>query len=320
MKYDPILIVNGEPNSIFFEILFKTLKKIKIKSPLVLIGSYNLLKFQMDHFKFRYKVKLIDKQKILHEKINKNVINLINVDYKFSNKLKKISKNSKNYIDTCFGIALELLNKNFTKKFINGPISKNKYLNKKYLGITEFLVKKTKTKKYAMIIFNKKLSVAPITTHLPLKKVSKKITKKIIIEKIRLIHDFYKKNLKIKPKIAITGLNPHCESNDKFNEEQKIIIPSIKYLRKRGFDASGPFSADTLFLKNIRKKFNIIVGMYHDQVLGPMKTIFEFKAINITAGLPFIRISPDHGPNEKMLGKNISNPESLMKAIKFLDY
>ena len=319
MSYDPILIVSGEPNSVFFEILFKTLNKIKIKSPIVLIGSYKVLKFHMDHFNFKFKIKLVDKKKIFQKKIEKNIINLINVDYKFSNKFQKISKNSKNYIDTCFIIALELLNKNFTKKFINGPISKKKYLNKKYLGITEFLVKKTKSKNYAMIIYNEKLSVSPITTHLPIKKITKKITKKIIIEKIKIISDFYKKNLNIKPKIAITGLNPHCESNHKFNEEKKIIVPSINYLRKKGFNISGPFPADTLFLKNIRKKFNIIVGMYHDQVLGPMKTIYEYKAINITAGLPFIRISPDHGPNEKMLGKNISNAESLIKAIKFLD-
>ena len=81
----------------------------------------------------------------------------------------------------------------------------------------------------------------------------------------------------------------------------------------------GPLSADTVFLKNNRKKFNVIVGMYHDQVLTPIKTLFEYDAINITLGLPFVRISPDHGPNEKMIGKNISNPLSLIRAINFLD-
>ena len=74
-----------------------------------------------------------------------------------------------------------------------------------------------------------------------------------------------------------------------------------------------------IFLKHNRKKFDVIVGMYHDQVLTPLKTLFEYDAINITLGLPFVRISPDHGPNEKMLGKNLSNPLSLLKAIKFLD-
>ena len=81
---------------------------------------------------------------------------------------------------------------------------------------------------------------------------------------------------------------------------------------------SGPYSADTIFLKENRKKFNVIVGMYHDQVLTPMKTLFEYDAINITLGLPFTRVSPDHGPNESMLGQNLSNPLSLIRAIKFL--
>ena len=85
------------------------------------------------------------------------------------------------------------------------------------------------------------------------------------------------------------------------------------------YNVLGPYSADTIFLKDNRKKFDVIVGMYHDQVLTPLKTLFEYDAINITLGLPFIRISPDHGPNEKMLGKNLSNPLSLLKAIKFLD-
>ena len=82
---------------------------------------------------------------------------------------------------------------------------------------------------------------------------------------------------------------------------------------------SGPFSADTIFLKKNRKKFDVIVGMYHDQVLTPIKKIFEYDAINITLGLPFIRISPDHGPNEQMVGKNLSDPLSLIKAITFFE-
>ena len=88
---------------------------------------------------------------------------------------------------------------------------------------------------------------------------------------------------------------------------------------KKKIKVKGPFSADTIFIKDNYKKYNIIIGMYHDQVLTPIKTIFGFKAINITLGLPFIRISPDHGPNISMLGKNLSNPESLIEAIKFLD-
>ena len=141
----------------------------------------------------------------------------------------------------------------------------------------------------------------------------------MIIEKIKLINEFYKKYLNKRPQIAVTGLNPHCESIDTYNEDEKIIRPAIKSLIKLNYKIFGPIAADTLFLKKNRKKYNIIIGMYHDQVLTPMKTLFEYDAINITLGLPFLRISPDHGPNEKMIGKNKSNPLSLIKALKFLD-
>ena len=170
-----------------------------------------------------------------------------------------------------------------------------------------------------MLIYEKNLSVSPITTHLPLKLVSRNLSKKKIINNVKLIKNFYKEKLKISPKIGITGLNPHCESNFKSSEEKKIIIPAIKYLKKKNYNVKGPFAADTLFLKQNLKKFNVIVGMYHDQVLTPIKTISGLNAINITLGLPFIRVSPDHGPNEKMVGKNLSNPRSLIEAIKFLD-
>ena len=192
------------------------------------------------------------------------------------------------------------------------------FLSKKYLGMTEYISKKFYSKKSCMLIYNKKLSVSTVTTHLPIKQVAKNINKKTISEKIFLIHNFYKKILKINPRIGVLGLNPHCESVHKFNEDEKIIRPLIRNLKK-SYKISGPFSADTIFLKKIRKKFDVIIGMYHDQVLTPIKTLYEYDAINITLGLPFIRISPDHGPNEKMLGKNKSNPLSLIKAISFLD-
>ena len=169
-----------------------------------------------------------------------------------------------------------------------------------------------------MLIYNKKLSVSPLTTHIPISKVSKQINKRDIINKIKRINYFYKIFLKKKPKFAITGLNPHCESFQKVNEEKKEIIPAIKHLKKNKINIKGPYPSDTIFLKENTKKFDVIFGMYHDQVLAPIKTLYGFKAINITIGLPFIRISPDHGPNVRMLGKNKSDPSSLIQAISFL--
>ena len=318
MKYKPIILIAGEPNSIFFEILFKVFKTKRFKSPLILIASYKILSLQMKKLDFKKKIKFLSLKEINNYKLNNNLINLINVDYNQKKAFEKISNKSNNYIKRCFEIAVILIKSDFTNRIINGPISKKNFLKKRFLGITEFFAKKFK-KKTAMLIYNKDLSVCPTTTHLPLKKVTKTLNKKLITEKVLLIDDFYKTHIGYKPKIGVTGLNPHCESISKFNEDEKIIKPVIKNLNKRKFKISGPYAADTIFLKKNRKKFDVILGMYHDQVLTPIKTIYEYNAINITLGLPFLRISPDHGPNEKMIGKNLSSPSSLYNAISFLE-
>ena len=320
MKLKPIIVVAGEPHSIFLEIFFKTVNTKKIKKPIILIVSKDLFFMQMKHLGFNFKINLININKIKDSLLSNKKINLINVNLKFKKPFDTISDKSNSYINNCFNISLNILKKIQCAGLINGPISKKNFLKDKFLGITEYLAHKTNKKnKVAMLIYNKILSVSPITTHLPLKDVHKYLSKSKIIYHVKLIDQFYKKNLKRNPKIAITGLNPHCESNYKSSEEDKIIKPAIKLLIKNKYNVQGPFPADTIFLKEKLKNYDVIIGMYHDQVLTPIKTLFGFNAINITLGLPFIRVSPDHGPNAKMLGKNLSNPKSLIEALKFLD-
>ena len=319
MNYKPILIVAGEPNSIFNEILIKSLKKKKIKSPIILIVSIKVFKLQMKKLKLNYPYQIFKNEDINGKKIDNKKLNIIDVDYNTKNAFEKISSRSNRYIEECFKIALKLIKLGYTDKFINGPISKKHFLKNKFLGITEYLARKTKTKKYAMLIYNKELSVCPITTHLPIKYVAKKISKKLIIEKVLLINNFYIKHFNFKPKIAVTGINPHCESVNNFDEDKNIVEPAIKFLKRKA-DVTGPMAADTAFLRKNRKKFDLIFGMYHDQVLTPIKTLYEYNATNITIGLPFLRLSPDHGPNERMMGKNSSNPQSLIESLNFLDH
>jgi len=318
MNYSPILIVSGEPNSVFLELFFKVLNKDKIKSPIILISSKKLLTLQMQKLEFKKKIKLLQISKLKYYKLDNKTINLIDVKYNPGKAFEKVSKKSNRFIKNSFDLAFQIIKKNNIHKFINGPISKKEFLKNKFLGITEYISEKFQAKNTCMLIYNETLSVCPITTHLPLKLVSKKINKKVIAKNVSLVNNFYEKKFNIKPRIAILGLNPHCESVHKYNEDEKIIKPTIKYLKNR-YNVSGPYPADTIFLRNNRKKFDSIIGMYHDQVLTPLKTLFEYDAINITLGLPFIRVSPDHGPNEAMLGKNLSNPLSLSRAIKFLD-
>ena len=320
MSYKPIIIVAGEPNSIFFEIFFKVIKK-KIKSPIILIASKKLILNQAKILKTKFNFNIINEADVKKKKNNLKKINLIDVDFNQSLGFGKITTKSNDYINSCFDIAIRLLKNKISNKFVNGPISKKNFLKKKkFNGITEYLAHRTNTKKFAMIIYNKNLSVCPLTTHLPIKYVNKKINKLEIINKVKLINNFWKKEFGKQIKIGVTGLNPHCESIDSYNEDKNIILPSVKKLKKLKYNIEGPLAADTIFLKDNRKKFDLIIGMYHDQVLTPIKTLFEYDAINITIGLPFIRVSPDHGPNESMLGKNKSNHLSLLNSIKFLDF
>ena len=319
MNYKPIIILAGEPNSVFLEIFFKTLKSRKFKSPLILIVSLKLLKLQMKKLRFKKKIRVLDKVDIQKNNFDNNLLNIIDIHYNQKKPFEKISSKSNYYIENSFKVALSILKKGVSDKLINGPISKKYFLKKRFLGITEYLASKTLTKNFAMLIFNKDLSVCPITTHLPVKLIAKKLNIEDIKKKVVLINNFYKYYFNKKPNIAVTGLNPHCESVLSKNEDLKIIKPAISSLKSKNYNIKGPFAADTIFLKKNRENFDVIVGMYHDQVLTPIKTLYEYNAVNITLGLPFIRISPDHGPNEKMLGKNLSNPLSLIEAITFLD-
>ncbi len=314
MKNKSVIIICGDPESTFNEILIKTLKnKIlkKMNIPIIIICSKKLFKNELKKLKIKLNFQDFNNQ----NSSLKNSIYLIDVPLNCKN--LSLSKKNK-YINKSFETGLNLIKKNNSSILINGPISKTTFLKGRHNGITEFLAVKTKSLNEVMLIFNKELSVSPITTHVHINKVTEKIKKKLIINKIQNINKFYKKFLSFKPNIAITGLNPHCETFTGKNIEKKEIFPAIKFLKKKKIKVSGPFSADTVFLKENRKNFNVIVGMYHDQVLAPMKSIFGFDAINITIGLPFIRISPDHGPNYKMFGLNKSNPDSLIQAFSFL--
>ena len=318
MNIKVILIVLGEPNSTFSEVLFKYFnsnKYKKNKKKIILIGNVKLLKAQM---------KILKQKVILNEIYNvseseNKKINIINVDYNFKDAFSKIKINSNKYIEKCFDISLSIIKKNKNCVLINGPVSKKTFLNKKFLGITEYIGHKTKSKNPVMLIYNEKLAVSPLTTHVPLKNVTKLVKKRKIIKDTIKINNFYKLFFKKKPTIGVLGLNPHCETTSKISEEENEIVPAIKYLSKNKIKIDGPIPADTFFIKKNIDRFDVGIGMYHDQVLAPIKTMFEFKAVNITLGLPFLKITPDHGPNYKMLGKNKSDPSSIYYAFEIIN-
>tara|TARA_Y100000590_G_scaffold203727_1_gene231152 strand:- start:1121 stop:2092 length:972 start_codon:yes stop_codon:yes gene_type:complete len=317
----PIAIIAGEPNSISSEIIFKCWKlrkKFKLK-PFIIIGSIQLLNLQKKKLKYNIPIKQIN-----HNFKNKDLISnkLLVYNIKFNQKsaFEKISSKSNKYIFKSFESALKLIKEKKVLGIINCPVIKEFLFKKKHLGITEYLGKKSGIKgKEVMLIYNKELSVSPLTTHIPLNLVNNKIKKMAIVNKVKTINSFYKKNFNKKPKIAILGLNPHNSYGQKKSQENKVIVPAIKKIKKIGIKVFGPISTDTSFIINDKKKFDVIFGMYHDQVLTPFKALFKYNAINITLGLPFIRVSPDHGIAENIVGKNIANHNSLMNSIKFFN-
>ena len=313
-----IVLVGGDPNSINSEIIYKCWKKLpnKIKKRIILISNYKLLKDQFK--KLNYNIKLSNEQNLF--KLNKsNELKILNIKLDYKDPFKVPLKSAKPFVLKSLDLAHKLaLNKQIAG-IINCPINKNLLGNKK-IGVTEYLANKCLVKKNSevMIIRNKELMISPITTHLDIRSICNKINKKLIITKINVINSWFKKTFKRQPVIAVLGLNPHNAELRKNSEEKKIIIPAIKNLKKSGFKLDGPLSSDTIFINNY-KNYDLIIGMYHDQILGPFKALYKFDAINLTLGLKYIRVSPDHGVAVDRIKKKTSSAVSLIKCFDYID-
>ncbi len=218
------------------------------------------------------------------------------------------------------------------KALITGPVSKemiNK-TNRGFNGQTDELAKlcKVNPNEVIMLFSANDLRLALFTRHIPLKEVSLKITKKTLYNFLIKLNKELKKWFKIKnPKIAVLGLNPHAGENGLFGKEEKnIITPVIKKLNKSGLKIFGPLSPDgTLakagqgFLLKKKQKYDVYVSFYHDQGLPMFKAVAGLNGVNITLGLPFLRVSVDHGTAFDIAGKNIASPQGLISAIKFVE-
>ena len=311
-----IAIVAGEPNSINSEIIVKAWRKLKKNRNIFIIGHYSILSKQI--LKLGIKISLHKINKIEDFKRGKKLI-ILDIPLKFKSTFNVYYRDVKTYIFKSFNEAHNLAINNKILGFINAPIDK-KIFDNKYLGVTEYLSEKNKSKgKEVMLIYNNKLSVVPLTTHIEIKDITNKITLNLIKAKILTLNKFYLNLFKKKPKIAVLGLNPHNSENKINSVENRVIKPALIKLKKLKINISGPFPADTAFNKKNRITYDVIIGMYHDQVLAPFKALYGFEAINITLGLKYLSVSPDHGIARDIVGLNKANPQSLVSAINFLN-
>ena len=307
-----IAITIGDINGIGIEILINAWQKNKIIN-FILFCDVDKLEKYLKKKKIRLKINIIKKGE-------KN----LNLNY---NKINIFSYNTKSNIENTYlslKYAYEFCINKKCIGMITLPLRKDlikKNINKNFVGHTEYFQKIDKKKYSNMILYNQKIIISPITTHIELKKVSK-----IISDKFFLSNQIYNinKTLKIdfnisKPKIIISGVNPHSGENGEIgNEEKKIIIPLIKKLKKSGIDIDGPVSADSMLIKKNMNKYDCFIYMFHDQALIPFKYISQFTGVNYTGNLDIIRTSPDHGTAYNLRGsKNISD-KSFLNCYKLI--
>lgn len=307
----------GDPAGIGPEILSKTLKNWKFKLKPIIFGSVNYLKSN----------KLNIKNNIVFYTNNKLT--------KLKNNLKlgKLSKFTGMYSYECLRSAVEYAKRN-KKNFalVTGPVSKTAInaAGIKFSGQTDEIAKflNINPNNVIMLFVASDLRIALFTRHIPLKEVISRITKHGLIKYISILNKELKKWFHIKkPKIAVLGLNPHASEDGLFgSEEEKIILPAIKYLKKHRVNVSGPFSPDSTlsyagrcYLSGKKQPYDVYVSFYHDQCLPMFKATAGYKGLNVSLGLPFIRVSPDHGTAFDIAGRNKASPESYMSAIKLLD-
>ncbi len=228
----------------------------------------------------------------------------------------RVSKAAGEYALCCVRAAVTLAEQGEVQAVVTAPISKEGIhrAGYKFEGHTDYLAYLTKTRAYSMMLVSSQIRVVLVTIHTRLRDVARKISKAGVLRAIEHA-DLGCRLLGVKrPRVAVSALNPHgAEIGD---EEKKFIEPALKQARRRKINVQGPFPADTLFYKVLHKQFDVVVAMYHDQGLIPLKMLGFEEGVNITVGLPIIRTSPDHGTAYDLVGKGIANPASMIRAIE----
>ena len=307
-----IALSPGDPAGIGPEICLKSLQEINNPKDFELIGDIDFYRKLSKDLNLN-----LSFEETLHTK-NSILVKNIKLDSEVVSGSPNVA-NSKYTLDVLLTGSLGAINKEYAA-LVTGPINK-KIINDygfEFSGHTEFLADISQTKNVVMLLANSKVKVALLTTHIPLNKVSESISTKKIIETIKILNENLKRLWKIKnPKICVLGLNPHAgEGGFMGSEEIEIIEPAINALLSEKICVEGPISADTAFIKEKTSKYDAYLAMFHDQGLPVLKSMGFGDSVNITLGLPFTRISVDHGTAYELAGKNKADPSSFKRCME----
>ncbi len=311
--YKPaVLITTGDPAGVGPELIIKILKNEKIckQAKFFVIGDeaiyrdFGLLKINLIKDPDNYK---------------EGQLNLITVTS--IKKIKPGIPTKETALSSYLSLrkAIFLIKQGISNALVTGPVYKHGIVSAgiNFTGHTEFFQEEFNISDVLMSFYSKKLFVGTITTHLPLHNVSKSIKRNSLRNKISIALTFLKKFFGLqKPKIAVLGLNPHAGEGGSFGDEEvNIIAPLCDEFRNNGENIVGPISADVAFFYALKRHYDFVLGMYHDQVLAPFKMLFFESGVNVTMGLPFIRTSPDHGTAFDIAGTGKANSKSMEESI-----
>ena len=306
-----VAVTIGDIKGIGIKILLETWERKKFKN-FILFTDINVIKKYIKKNQITYlNIINVSKNKLQFDKDKINIFS-----YKSSSledNTYKSLKHSYNYCkkNICMGIITLPLRKDLIKKKIN----------KNFIGHTEYFQIMDKKNYSNMILYHQKIIISPLTTHIEIRKLPNKIiNKKYLYNQMLNLINTLKADFNFKkPKILVSGFNPHSGENGEIGNEEIIsIIPVIKKLQKKGFLIDGPLSADSILIKKNLKKYDCFVFMYHDQALIPFKYISKFTGVNYTGNLDVIRTSPDHGTAYSLVKTNKYSSTSFINCYKLI--
>jgi len=317
-----IVFTCGDINGIGPEIAVKALNKISSKSKktqLILVIPENVFLSTKKIIRPNFKYQLTSNINSAHSFTEPVIVLALE---SFTQKIGKPTISSGQAAYLALKTAFKLLKNNFANAAVTAPVSKTalNFAGVKYPGQTEMFADWSGVKNFVMTFLSRRLRVGLYSIHIPLKEVSKSLNSNKFQEKLNVIISMLSNDLGIKnPKIAVLGLNPHAGENGIIGTEEKDTLEKVINNKKYQAKVNGPFAPDAFFANRKFKDFDMVFGLYHDQVLIPFKYINSGMGVNFTAGLPVIRTSPDHGTAYDIAGKGIADESSMIEAYKYAE-
>ena len=314
-------ITMGDPSGIGPEVIIKSFENPDVRSKrIIVIGDYNIMKAMYNLLKIR-SFNLLRISNVNESQFDERLLNILDLRLIDMKKFKpgEVRNDSGNAAFMAIKKAVELVMNKEIDAIVTAPVNKEALhlAGHKYPGHTEILAGLTNTKDYAMLLYDKRLRVIHVSTHISLLEAITGLKRERIEKVIEMAHEVMRKlNVEV-PEIAVAGINPHSGENGLFgSEEINEIIPAIRNMKKKGIRVEGPVPPDIVFLQALKGKYDIVVAMYHDQGHIPLKLLGFTSGVNVTVGLPFVRTSVDHGTAFEIAWLGEADEKSMVEAIK----